>query len=345
MLQLNHSSWQRPRWQQALADAINDPHELLDLLELPRNTLSLPCHAARQFPMRVPHAYVARMRKGDPNDPLLRQILPVAAEDMESASYRSDPVGDLEAMPVPGVLHKYHGRVLLIATGACGVHCRYCFRRHFPYGDANPAPGAWRLALDYIAADPTVSEVILSGGDPLALPDRRLADLAGQLDAISHVQRLRIHSRLPIVLPERVDASLLAWLEASRLQKVMIVHANHPNEIGEDTLQSLRDLQAHGVSVLNQAVLLRGVNDSADVLAALSDALFAAGVLPYYLHLLDKVQGAAHFDVPETDALALIHALQIRLPGYLVPRLVRETAGAPAKSPVHSGANAAATPD
>jgi EF-P beta-lysylation protein EpmB len=345
MLQLNHSSWQRPRWQQALADAVKDRRELMDLLELPRGTLLPGGHADRHFPLRVPRAYVARMRKGDPDDPLLRQVLPVAAEDVESAAYRSDPVGDLAAMPVPGVLHKYHGRVLLITTGACGIHCRYCFRRHFPYGDANPAPGTWRLALDYIAADPTITEVILSGGDPLALPDRRLAELAVQLDAIPHIQRLRIHSRLPIVLPERVDPPLLAWLEASRLQKVMVVHANHPNEIGEDTLRSLRNLRACGVTVLNQAVLLRGVNDSADILAALSNALFAAGVLPYYLHLLDKVQGAAHFDVRETDALALMHALQVRLPGYLVPRLVRETAGAPAKSPVHRDACAEAAPD
>ena len=334
MLQRNLASWQRPLWQQALAEAIHDPLELLKLLELPQDTLSLSQGAVRQFPLRVPRSYVARMRKGDPADPLLRQILPIGAEALESADFYSDPVGDLKAMPVPGVLHKYHGRVLLITTGACGIHCRYCFRRHFPYGAANPAPGAWRLALDYIAADTTITEVILSGGDPLALPDQRLAELALQLGAIPHVKRLRIHSRLPIVLPERIDAALLAWLGAFPLQKVMVVHANHPNEIGDNTARALRSLQACGVTVLNQAVLLRGINDTADILSALSETLFAAGVLPYYLHLLDKVQGAAHFDVSETNAVAVLKSLQSRLPGYLMPRLVREIAGAPAKIPV-----------
>jgi L-lysine 2,3-aminomutase len=334
MLQRNLSSWQRPRWRQALAEAINDPLELLNLLELPPDALSVSQRAALQFPLRVPRGYVARMRKGDPGDPLLRQILPAGAEEVESAGFDSDPVGDLDTMPVPGLLHKYRGRVLLIATGACGIHCRYCFRRHFPYGDANPAPGAWRLALDYIAADPSITEVILSGGDPLALPDRRLAGLAEQLGAIPHVKRLRIHSRLPIVLPERIDAELLEWLSASPLHKVMVVHANHPNEIGDDTVRALRNLQGRGVTVLNQAVLLRGINDSAEILSALSETLFAAGVLPYYLHLLDKVRGAAHFDVSEASAAALITILQNRLPGYLVPRLVREIAGAPAKIPI-----------
>ena len=345
MLQRNLSSWQRPRWQQSLAEAINNLSELLNLLELPQDTLPISRVAARQFPLRVPRSYVARMRKGDPDDPLLRQILPIAAEELKSAYFHSDPVGDLKAMPVPGVLHKYHGRVLLITTGACGIHCRYCFRRHFPYGDANPATNDWRPALDYIAADPTISEVILSGGDPLALPDHRLAELAGQLGAIPHVKRLRIHSRLPIVLPERIDASLLAWLEASPLQKVMVVHANHPNEIGDEAVRALRSLQVGGVTVLNQAVLLRGVNDDADVLAALSETLFAVGVLPYYLHLLDKVEGAVHFDVPYMIAGNLIKALQNRLPGYLVPNLVREIAGAPAKVPAHERVTADVSPD
>ena len=335
MLQRNLTSWQRPRWQQSLAEAIKDPAELLSLLELPPDALALSQQTARQFPLRVPRSYVARMRKGDPDDPLLRQILPLQAEELEFRGFYSDPVGDLDAMPRPGLLHKYHGRALLITTGACGIHCRYCFRRHFPYGDANPAPDAWRSALDYIAADPTITEVILSGGDPLALPDQRLAALAKQLRAIPHVKRLRIHSRLPIVLAERVDTELQEWLSASPLQKVMVVHANHPNEIGEDTERALRDLQACGVTVLNQAVLLRGINDSPEILSALSESLFTAGVLPYYLHLLDKVKGAAHFDVSEMSAVSLINTLQNRLPGYLVPRLVRETAGTPAKIPVH----------
>jgi len=333
MLQRNLSSWQRPRWQAALAEAVNNPLELSELLELPPDALPVSLNAARQFALRVPRSYVARMRKGDPDDPLLRQVLPITAEEQTYPGFHGDPVGDLKAMPVPGVLHKYRGRVLLITTGACGIHCRYCFRRHFPYGEANPTSREWRTALDYINADQTVTEVILSGGDPLSLPDPRLAELAALLGAIPHVKRLRIHSRLPIILPERVDDALLAWLEALPIQKVMVVHANHPHEIEGDTLRALRSLQAHGVTVLNQAVLLHGVNDSAEILASLSESLFATGVLPYYLHLLDKVQGAAHFDVPETRAINLIKTLRNRLPGYLVPRLVREIAGAPTKVP------------
>lgn len=334
MLQRNPSSWQRPHWQQALAEAISDPAELLNLLELPGDILPISGPATRQFPLRVPRSYVARMRKGDPADPLLLQILPAMAEEIETAGYYSDPVGDLAAMPIPGVLHKYRGRVLLITTGACGIHCRYCFRRHFPYGEANPAPGVWRQALEYIAADSSITEVILSGGDPLALPDHRLVELTNQISKIPQIQRLRIHSRLPIVLPERIDAELLAWLRNSPLQKVMVVHTNHPNELGEDTARGLRNIRDCGVTLLNQSVLLRGINDSAELLAALSESLFSAGVLPYYLHLLDKVRGASHFDVDETTAMTLMTALQNRLPGYLVPRLVREIPGSPAKTPL-----------
>ena len=333
MLQRNPTSWQRPSWQRALADAVSDVQELLTLLELPPDVNETSLIAERRFPLRVPHAYVSRMRKGDPNDPLLRQVLPSTLEELEIEGYHGDPVGDLNAMPVPGVLHKYHGRVLLITTGACGIHCRYCFRRHFPYGDANLSASNMQTALDYIAADSSITEVILSGGDPLALPDERLAKLANQLGAIPHIRRLRIHSRLPIVLPERIDTSLLAWLKNSHLQKVVVVHANHPNEIDEATAKALRSLQNSDVIVLNQSVLLRDVNDDTDVLCALSEVLFAAGVLPYYLHLFDKVQGAAHFDLPEAMALKLIKNMQKRLPGYLVPRLVREVANTPAKSP------------
>lgn len=334
MLQRNPTSWQRPAWQRALADAVSDVRELLTLLELSPDIHETSLNAERRFPLRVPRAYVSRMRKGDPNDPLLRQVLPSTLEELDIEGYNGDPVGDLNAMPVPGVLHKYHGRVLLITTGACGIHCRYCFRRHFPYGDTNLSARNMHTALDYIAEDSTITEVILSGGDPLSLPDERLAKLANLLDAIPHIKRLRIHSRLPIVLPERIDESLLAWLKNSPLQKVMVVHANHPNEIDEATASALRSLQNCGVTVLNQSVLLRGINDDTEVLCALSEALFAAGVLPYYLHLFDKVQGAAHFDLPETLALNLIKNLQKRLPGYLVPRLVREVANSPAKIPV-----------
>jgi EF-P beta-lysylation protein EpmB len=323
-----------PAWQVALQDAVRDPAELLALLGLGPEWLPGAQRAAGAFPLRVPRGFVARMRRGDPHDPLLRQVLPLDAELQSVPGYGADPLGELAAMSEPGVLHKYEGRVLLVTTGACAVHCRYCFRRHFPYGEANPALGQWERALGHIAADASLGEVILSGGDPLALPDERLAGLARRLAAIPHLRRLRVHTRLPVVLPERVDAALLDWLCGTRLQPVLVIHANHPREIDTAVTEALRPLRERGVPLLNQAVLLRGVNDAADVLAGLSEALFAAGVLPYYLHLLDPVAGAAHFAVGEAEARRLHDALRAVLPGYLVPRLVREVPGAPSKVPL-----------
>jgi len=323
---------QVPAWQSALAHAIRDPAELLAAVGLGREWLPAAQAAARLFPLRVPRGFVARMRPRDPHDPLLRQVLPLAEECVAVEGFADDPVGDHAAMVAPGVLHKYEGRVLLTVTGACAVHCRYCFRRHFPYAEANPAADQWRGALDYIAADHSISEVILSGGDPLTLSDRRLAGLARELAAMPHLRRLRLHTRLPIVLPERVDDQLLEWLGAAGLKTVVVVHANHANEIDASVQAAFARLKRAGVELLNQSVLLRGVNDNVDALAALSETLFEAGVQPYYLHQLDKVRGAAHFEVPEETARRLIVALQRRLPGYLVPRLVREIAGAPGKA-------------
>ena len=313
---------------------VTDPAELLALLELGPQWLAAARAAARLFPLRVPRGYVARMAKNDPMDPLLRQVLPLAEENQCHAGYSWDPVGDLPAAVAPGVLHKYAGRVLLTATGACAVHCRYCFRRHFPYGEANAAADHWQGALAHIAADASIGEVILSGGDPLVLSDRKLSEFAQGLARIAHVRRLRIHTRLPIVLPERVNSELLDWLADPRFQAVVVVHANHAHEIDSDVRAACAHLKGAGITLLNQSVLLRGVNDSVPTLAALSETLFDAGVLPYYLHLLDRVQGAAHFDVGISEALMLMHELNARLPGYLVPRLVREVAGAPGKVPV-----------
>lgn len=327
---------QIPAWQQALARAVTDPGELLEMLGLSRDLLPGAHAAGRYFPLRVPRGFVARMRRGDPRDPLLRQVLPLDEERREVAGFGADPVGDLAAMAVPGVLHKYRGRVLLTVTGACAVHCRYCFRRQYPYSEANPAAANWGAALDYIAADDTIREVILSGGDPLTLSDRRLEDLLQPLAEIAHVRRLRIHTRLPIVLPERMTGALLHLLAASRLQPVLVVHANHAREIDPAVRQSLGRVRQAGIALLNQSVLLRGVNDSPAALAQLSEALFEAGVLPYYLHMLDKVRGAAHFEVSAADAGRILAELSARLPGYLVPRLVRETAGAPAKQPLRT---------
>lgn len=325
---------QVPAWQAALAQAVTDPQELLALLELGPEWLSAAQAASRLFPLRVPRGFVARMHPRDPHDPLLRQVLPLAEELVAVDGYGMDPVGDLAAMAAPGVLHKYQGRVLLTATGACAVHCRYCFRRHFPYAEANASVDRWQAALAYIAADPSIKEVILSGGDPLILSDRKLAELARALQDIRHVERLRLHTRLPVVLPERVTPELTAWLAASRLQKVIVIHANHAQELDETVRQACASLRVGGVTLLNQAVLLKGVNDSAAVLQQLSEALFAMGVLPYYLHCLDRVQGAAHFDVTEQRARELHATLSASLPGYLVPRLVKELPGAPAKTPV-----------
>lgn len=322
------------RWQQLWRDAVRDPAELLALVGLPGLASRVSASAAAQFPLRVPRGFVARMRQGDPNDPLLRQVLPLDDEDQPAPGYGLDAVGDLAASGGTGVIHKYRGRVLLVATGSCAVHCRYCFRRHYPYAEQTAAAGQWREALDYLAGDTGVSEVLLSGGDPLSLATPKLAEFTRALAGLPHVRRLRLHTRLPIVLPERVDAELLAWLSALPQQVVVVVHANHANEIDAPVAAALDRLRGAGAHLLNQAVLLRGVNDSVPALAGLSEALFAAGTLPYYLHQLDRVAGAAHFEVPDEEARALHGELAARLPGYLVPRLVREVAGAPSKTPL-----------
>lgn len=321
-----------PVWRRELAAAVSTPQELLRLLGLPDEPGADA--AAALFGLRVPRHFIARMRYGDRHDPLLLQVLPVGAETAAVAGFSADPLGEAAAMAAPGLLHKYAGRVLLTLTGACGVHCRYCFRRHYPYADANPAGRHWEQARAYIAAHSGVHEVILSGGDPLSLSDARLAALVDELAAIPHVQRLRIHSRLPVVLPARITTELLDWLGGGRLRPVLVIHANHPNELDGDVSRALGRLVAAGIPLLNQSVLLRGINDAPDTLCGLSEALFAAGALPYYLHQLDPVQGAAHFAVGDAAARDLVAEMRARLPGYLVPRLVRELAGAPGKTPL-----------
>ncbi|MEJ2143134.1 MAG: EF-P beta-lysylation protein EpmB [Gammaproteobacteria bacterium] len=270
-----------------------------------------------------------------PTDPLLLQVLPIHLEFEEQPdAYSEDPVGDLDAMPIPGLLHKYHGRVLLITTPACAIHCRYCFRRHYPYQDAHYRPEFWQDALNYIQSDETIEEVILSGGDPLSLSNQRLTGLLEQLATINHLKRLRIHSRFPVVLPERVDVELLTLLTSSHLQTVMVIHCNHAQELDHEVIKGLQRITATGIRILNQAVLLKGINDDVHVLKHLSESLFEAGVLPYYLHQLDKVSGAAHFAVPAEQAIEFERELRQLLPGYLVPRLVIEQAGKPSKLPL-----------
>jgi EF-P beta-lysylation protein EpmB len=320
-------------WQRQLAQAITDPLELLRLLDLDPQ-LALPAQAAATpaFPLRVPRGFVRRMRRGDAHDPLLLQVLPGARELIETAGFGADPLGEHAATRAPGLLQKYHGRALLISTGACAVHCRYCFRREYPYQNAVADGPRWQSALAAIAGDSSIEEIILSGGDPLSLSDARLTQLTDALRTVPHLKRLRIHTRTPIVLPERVDAGLASWLTALPWPIVIVLHSNHGNEIDDTVRAAALRLRASGATLLNQSVLLAGINDSVDALEALSLALWSAQVLPYYLHLLDRVQGTAHFEVAEARARALMTGVGARLPGYLVPRLVRESAGAPAKT-------------
>ena len=323
-----------PGWQRLWREAVRDPRELLGLLGLEEAAAGISEAAAAGFPLRVPRGFVARMRPGDLHDPLLRQVLPVDAEERVVPGFGLDAVGDGAARKAEGVIQKYRGRALLVTTGSCAVNCRYCFRRHFPYAEETAARDGWSAAVAAIAADPSIDEVILSGGDPLSLATPKLAELTAQLARIPHLRRLRIHSRLPIVLPERVDAPLLQWLAALPWPVAFVVHANHANEFDDQVDSALAGLRGAGAQLLNQAVLLRGVNDSVDALAALSGRGFAAGVLPYYLHQLDRVAGTAHFEVDDEVARALHAGLAARLSGYLVPRLVREVPGDTGKRPL-----------
>lgn len=321
-------------WQTLLKEVITDPAELLAKLELNSNLLPAAQRVAKLFPLRVPTGFVARMQKADPYDPLLQQVLPLAAEELVSVGFSRDPLHEYAVNLLPGLLHKYHGRVLLTITGACAINCRYCFRRHFPYAENRVGGQVWQTILDYIQADTSINEIILSGGDPLLAHDHYLEKCANDLADIAHVNILRIHSRLPIVLPERITNDFLHWFTATRLQTVLVTHSNHANELDDSVKVTIEKIRCRNILVLNQAVLLKGVNDTGEALINLSQRLFECGILPYYLHLLDKVQGAAHFAVDEEQAKQLLLVLRERLPGYLVPKFVYEQAGAKSKLPV-----------
>ena len=324
----------RTAWQTELATAVRDPDELIRRLALPDSFRQLARRAAKLFPLLVPESYLARMTVGDPSDPLLRQVLPIDSEAEEVPGFTTDALDESAAHIAPGLLQKYAGRALLIATGACAVHCRYCFRRHYPYGEEPRHLRDWEVAFEALTADSSIHEILLSGGDPLMLTDARLSELIDRLEVIPHLRRLRIHTRLPIVLPSRVTEVLIDRLLASRLTPIMVVHANHPAEVVADCADALRTLVRSGITTLNQAVLLRGVNDDADALAELCERLVEFGVLPYYLHQLDRVQGTAHFEVADARGRDLIAELRRRLPGYAVPQYVREIAGAAHKVPL-----------
>lgn len=319
-------------WQSQLTSTITSPKQLLTMLKLDTSLLPAALEASQNFKLKAPLSYVKRIKQGDINDPLLKQILPIGAECLEVEGYGKDPLQEWSQNPTDGVIHKYQGRLLLIVSGACAINCRFCFRRHFPYEDNRLSRDSLQKAIDYIAADTSISEVIFSGGDPLANSDKRLSAIISQLNMIPHLDTLRVHTRLPIMIPERVTDELITLLSTQRLKPVVVLHCNHSNEINEEVQRAIQKMAQAGITLLNQTVLLKGINDSADSLLALNKKLFHASVLPYYLHLLDPVQGAAHFDVKEPKAIEIMQQLSAKSPGYLVPKLVREIAGKPNKT-------------
>lgn len=322
----------RPQWQQELAQAVTDPLELARLLELTDQLGTDDIAARRLFPLRVPRHFIGLMQTGDRQDPLLLQVLPQAEEFIEVPEFVTDPL--VEQGSTSALLHKYQSRVLVILRGGCAINCRYCFRRHFPYDDHHFGANERQHLLEYISQDPAINEVILSGGDPLMATDQQLDRLLSELEELPQLKRVRIHSRLPVVIPSRLTHALAERLQRSRLQSILVVHANHPREISSALKQGTERWADHGITLLNQSVLLKGVNDSSETLATLSEALFGARIMPYYLHQLDKVAGASHFAISDDRARLIEAELRARLPGFLVPKLVREIAGEPSKTPL-----------
>ena len=311
-------------WQKDLAEGFSDIHKLCQYLEISTPTKLL---SSSKFPLRVPREFVERMEKGNINDPLLKQIIPTENESIITPGFNTDPVGDINAITETGVIHKYHGRVLFITTGGCAINCRYCFRKDFPYTDFQLSTQKLNQAIQYIRNNKDISEVILSGGDPLLLNDQKLFSLMHRLDEITHLKRIRIHSRIPIVLPSRITNDFCNELSAIKNPIVLVVHSNHANELNNKVNTACQRIKNCNITLLNQSVLLKDINDNAQQLCALSEKLFAFGIIPYYLHLLDKTIGTAHFEVKQTTAIALMEQIKKQLPGYLVPKLVREQAG------------------
>ncbi|PWQ96304.1 EF-P beta-lysylation protein EpmB [Leucothrix arctica] len=311
-------------WKKEMANMLREPEELCELLNISGVDKEQLKAACELFPLRIPRPYLSRIKAGDLNDPLLLQALPQKAELLITEGYVSDPLEEAKFTPVPGLLHKYHGRVLIVLNGSCAIHCRYCFRRHFPYQEHQIGAENWQQILDYISADDSIQEVIFSGGDPLSCTDKVLARRCEDLSAINHVNTLRLHSRLPIMIPQRIDDHCLSWMQKTRLKVVMVIHANHAQELDDEVADALGKLAAIGVLLLNQSVLLKGVNDSVEALEALSRRLLVCDVMPYYLHVFDAVQGAAHFDIGDDASKILLEELKSQVAGYLVPKLVRE---------------------
>ena len=320
-----------PSWQKELVNAVKNPVQLLQLLEIAPETAQLSEIARKSFAMIVPMPFINKMKKGDITDPLLQQVLPIKNEELISEGYSLDPLGEHQN-GIQGALHKYKSRILLILKSGCAVNCRYCFRRHFPYQDNNLNKQQFAEVLKYLKDHPEVNEVILSGGDPLMSKDEFLQFIVSELDQLPQLKRLRIHTRLPVVIPQRITDDLCQILKSSRLKVIFVLHINHANEIDSLFSEAMQKLHQAGIQLLNQSVLLKGVNDNCGALVKLSEALSQVNILPYYLFLLDKVQGAQHFDLTTERALQLMKEISVELPGYLVPKLSREIAGEKSKT-------------
>ncbi len=321
-------------WQKELANVVTDPKELLELLSIDANKYLQHFKARQLFPVRVPRPFIDKMIKGDINDPLLKQVMPLNNEFLVTDGFSTDPLEEHDTV-AKGLLHKYKHRVLMIVKAGCAINCRYCFRRHFPYQDNSPSKADWQEALSYIAEHTEINEVIFSGGDPLMANDEHLRWLVEQIENISHVKRLRLHTRLPVVIPQRITPALVNLLESSRLKATIVLHINHPNEINTELDNALAPLITARTPLFNQSVLLKGINDDAQILSALSEKLFDSGIQPYYLHMFDKVQGVAHFEVDEQVAINIVNKTMAILPGFLMPKLVREIAGEANKTPIN----------
>lgn len=321
-------------WKKELANVVTEPTELLELLGIEPNNYLQHFKARQLFPVRVPRPFIKKMKKGDINDPLLKQVMPLHNEFVITDGFTTDPLEEHDTV-AKGLLHKYKHRVLMIVKAGCAINCRYCFRRHFPYQDNSPSKADWQEALTYIADHNEINEVIFSGGDPLMANDNHLAWLIERIEAISHVSRLRLHTRLPVVIPQRITPALVAQLKNSRLKPTIVLHINHPNEINQEFADALEPLKAARIPLFNQSVLLKGINDDAQTLSSLSEKLFDTGIQPYYLHMFDKVQGVAHFEVEEQTAINIVNETMAILPGFLMPKLVREIAGEANKTPIN----------
>lgn len=319
--------WKNDDWQNHLKNAVTTCSELAQLTGLDAEALDWDPNT--NFDLRVPRTFIEKIKSGDPNDPLLLQVAPQKKESVVVNGFTNDPLNEIEATKSPGLIQKYEGRALIISASACAVNCRYCFRREFPYQDHRNI--GENQTLKVIANDPSIREVILSGGDPLIMPDSSLIKLMENIVTIPHICRVRIHTRLPVVIPHRITNGLINYFSTLSCPLIIVLHFNHANEIGPDTRSALYSLASSGATLLNQSVLLRGVNDSPETLARLSESLFQAGVLPYYLHTLDPVSGTSHFEVSKEETSRIFSSLQEKLPGYLVPRLVREVPGGKAK--------------